>query len=284
MSFKHKNMKKMHKRLCMEKILKNIIDYLEYLNNELNYNVTVHFTEKCISRIPEKFFSKLLPYNVHKNPYCIFVKKNKWEKCICSQREIQKINAKEGLCRICHAGVKEFVQLFFSGEEVLGYVAVSGFRELNANLLPEDFARWQAELSAKPFPKKACDALIPPLCRMFETFFSFPMQKENDEYNLILQYIFERHGQVGLEELAIHFSRSKSYLSHLFNARSGITLKAYCNKLKLDYAKMLLTATDKTVTDIAFEVGYNDVAYFIGLFKETFKKTPLQYRKQIKKA
>ena len=264
----------------MEEVFNNIIDYLEYLNNSLNLNVTVHFTKKCITRIPEKYFNRLLPYNVHKNPYCVFVKKNCWDKCILSQREIQKTNAKQGFCRVCHAGVKEYVNLFFLNNEAMGYVAVSGFREEKPRFAPKNFVRWQQELSPKPFPQEACKALIPPLCRMLETFFSSCAYKENDEYNLILQHINERHGQVNLGELAKHFNRSKSYLSDLFSDRCKKTVKAYCNQLKLDYAKTLLTTTQRTVTDIAFDAGYNDVAYFIGLFKQSFGKTPLQYRKQ----
>jgi AraC family L-rhamnose operon regulatory protein RhaS len=40
----------------------------------------------------------------------------------------------------------------------------------------------------------------------------------------------------------------------------------------------LLQSTDKSITDIAFEVGYKDSNYFSTKFKRFTKKTPSQYR------
>ena len=266
----------------MEEILKNIVDYLAYLNDRLGLSTSVHFTEKCVSRLPEKYFSRLLPYNVHKNPYCVFVKKERGAACVLAQRQIQSVDRRDGFCRVCHAGVCEYVQLFRTGDQVLGHVSVSGFRCPETHVPPEDRSRWEENLSDQPLPETLCRTVIPPLCRMLELFFMFPMDMESrDEYNLILQYINERHGQVSLEELSSHFGRSRSYVSHLFNQRCGMTLRAYCNDLKLSYAQRLLTTTEVSVTEAALDAGFNDVAYFIGLFRDRFGQTPLQYRKQM---
>ena len=53
----------------------------------------------------------------------------------------------------------------------------------------------------------------------------------------------------------------------------------YCNNLKLSDAKKLLLETDASVTEIALDVGFNDAAYFINLFRKSYGITPLQYRK-----
>ena len=58
-----------------------------------------------------------------------------------------------------------------------------------------------------------------------------------------------------------------------------MNLRNYCNNLKLEDAKNLLSKTDIPITEIAFDVGFNDVSYFIQLFKNKFSTTPLKYRK-----
>lgn len=266
----------------MEEILDNIVSYLEFLNTQQGFSATVHFTEKTVSRFPESLFRRLLPYNVHMNPYCALVKKDRWDTCVASQREVQNMEYRGGFCRTCHAGVREYVHQIRSGGEILGYVSVSGFRCAGTQVPPEDRKCWEENLSPEPVPQDRCQVLVPPLCRMFELLFTFPTAKENrDEYNLILQYINERHGQITLEELGTHFGRSRSYISHLFNERCSMTLRAYCNELKLNYAKKLLTTTEVPVTEVALDAGYNDVSYFIVLFRERFGETPLRYRKQL---
>ena len=59
-----------------------------------------------------------------------------------------------------------------------------------------------------------------------------------------------------------------------------MSLPAYCNDLKLEYARALLGREDYPITSVALDAGYNDVSYFIQKFKEKFGITPLQYRKR----
>lgn len=266
----------------MEELLDQITAYLDYLNTQADLSTTVHFTEKTVSRFPVALFRRLLPYNVHMNPYCALVKKDRWDTCVAAQREVQNMSYRGDFCRTCHAGVREYVHQIRSGEEILGYVSVSGFRCPEARIPVQDRKCWEDSLSPEALPLDRCRVLVPPLCRMFELLFTFPMETGNrDEYNLILQYINERHGQITLEELGTHFGRSRSYISHLFNERCSMTLRAYCNDLKLNYAKKLLTTTEVPVTEVALDAGYNDVSYFIVLFRERFGQTPLQYRKML---
>lgn len=45
-------------------------------------------------------------------------------------------------------------------------------------------------------------------------------------------------------------------------------------------AKRLLIYTDKSVKEIAFELGYNDPAYFSRFFTKAIAKSPLQFKKE----
>ncbi|PQJ80143.1 helix-turn-helix domain-containing protein [Polaribacter porphyrae] len=51
------------------------------------------------------------------------------------------------------------------------------------------------------------------------------------------------------------------------------------NRILLE-AKRLLIYTDKTVKEIAFELGFNDPAYFTRFFTKGISKSPLQFKKE----
>lgn len=109
------------------------------------------------------------------------------------------------------------------------------------------------------------------------------MEEDSCEYNLMLQYLNEYHTMVSLEDLSRHFGRSKSYISHMFKKTGGMSVREYCNHLKLEDAKRILISSDRSVTEIGLEVGFQDVSYFVNLFKKRYGNTPLQYRKQYNK-
>lgn len=52
---------------------------------------------------------------------------------------------------------------------------------------------------------------------------------------------------------------------------------------KLIEAKNLLTYTDKTVSEIGFELGYNEKAYFTSVFKKVTGSTPTGFREEMRK-
>lgn len=49
---------------------------------------------------------------------------------------------------------------------------------------------------------------------------------------------------------------------------------------RLDYAKLLLNTSKKNVNEIAYDSGFESVTHFSRVFKEKFKSSPLQCRKQ----
>ena len=69
----------------------------------------------------------------------------------------------------------------------------------------------------------------------------------------------------------------------MFKKESGLTLKAYCNNLKIEDAARLLYQTKISITEIAFMVGFNNFSYFINIFKKIMGMTPLEYRNSMRK-
>ena len=123
------------------------------------------------------------------------------------------------------------------------------------------------------------DKIIPPLSVMLEKFLLACHGENINENSLILQYLGEYHSNVTLDDLSGKFSRSKSHISHMFKKENGMSVRAYCNMLKINDAKNLLRDTELSVTDIAYDTGFDDVSYFMYTFRRETGITPLQYRK-----
>lgn len=70
-----------------------------------------------------------------------------------------------------------------------------------------------------------------------------------------------------------------SYFAREFKRATGKTFKEYLNITRINEAEQLLLSTDLPVTEVALRCGYNNVSYFISLYKKYKGKTPLAERR-----
>ncbi len=97
-----------------------------------------------------------------------------------------------------------------------------------------------------------------------------------------LAFIRENCGaDISRNEVAGAVGCSPSHLSRLFTKITGSTFKDVLLKCKIEKAKEILQETVIPVTEIAYEVGYNDPNYFTSSFKRITGITPSQYRKKV---
>lgn len=68
------------------------------------------------------------------------------------------------------------------------------------------------------------------------------------------------------------------YLCQVFKKYAGIPMVQYIQQLRVQRAKHLLLHTDKSIQEIAMEVGYSDPFYFSRLFKKVEGVAPQHYR------
>ena len=73
---------------------------------------------------------------------------------------------------------------------------------------------------------------------------------------------------------------SRSYFCDKFKQSTGESFCDYLNKLKVNYAKKLLKATDLSVTDICFMCGFNSSSNFLRVFHKLSSMSPSAYRKR----
>ncbi len=265
----------------MKKQLEMIIKYLDYIIESTRLFISVHFKEEFYDLVDMSVINALIPYNSHNNPYCRFVRSDpeRYIRCMKNQDIVMsELEGKSCIEHTCFASAGELAYPIRKDGKVIGYATVSGYK--GAGSVCFDGPLWQGSLdSASAIPARTADALLPPLCLMFEELIAISKNKNPTEYNRILAYVSENYTALTLESLAAHFGRSCSYISHLFRKMTGKTLRGYCNDLKLLTASKLLLTSDISVTDAALESGFEDTSYFVKLFKEKYGITPYKYKK-----
>lgn len=93
--------------------------------------------------------------------------------------------------------------------------------------------------------------------------------------------IRERYAEnLTLRELGQKYYVNSSYLGQIFRKRYGQSFKSYLNTCRIKEAALQLVRTDKKIGEIACDVGYHDLDYFISRFIEQEGCTPSRYRRQ----
>jgi AraC-like DNA-binding protein len=96
----------------------------------------------------------------------------------------------------------------------------------------------------------------------------------------IMEYVDKHIGEdLSLERLASRFNSSPNGLNRLFKKAGSFTVHQYIMNRRIQYAQLYLSE-GHSVTSVAYDVGYNDLAHFIRIFKEKTGMTPGQYGRQ----
>lgn len=86
-----------------------------------------------------------------------------------------------------------------------------------------------------------------------------------------------------LSEVAHEFDISQRTLTRRFKAATGIKASVYWQKIRMQAAKDLLAASNLSIQEISFQVGYQDQGHLTRLFKQILKLTPRDYRTMVRK-
>ncbi|MFB9330871.1 helix-turn-helix domain-containing protein [Paenibacillus aurantiacus] len=81
------------------------------------------------------------------------------------------------------------------------------------------------------------------------------------------------------EDIAGYVNLNPDYLTRIFKKETGLTISEYVLQERINSAKEMLVKTDRPITDIAYEVGYNNYSYFSKMFKKATGYNPQDYRK-----
>lgn len=86
---------------------------------------------------------------------------------------------------------------------------------------------------------------------------------------------------LSLSEIAREVETSVFHLSRVFHARTGFSLHAYRNQLRLRAALERLAERDVELTGLALDLGFSSHSHFTETFRRTFGRTPSAVRRSL---
>ena len=100
---------------------------------------------------------------------------------------------------------------------------------------------------------------------------------EYDFQEVIRTHLFD---DLNIEDLAFLCGMSLSSFNRKFKSIFGTSPTKYIVSKRLEKAQTLLATTDLRISDIAFDVGFNDIGYFSKTFRNYYSISPSDFRKQ----
>ncbi|RKD90649.1 AraC family transcriptional regulator [Mangrovibacterium diazotrophicum] len=101
----------------------------------------------------------------------------------------------------------------------------------------------------------------------------------SEKIKKVYNYIQANYSKkIKVEEVAELVDLSVVSFSRLIKQRTGKTFVDFVNELRLGYATRLLIESNKTVTEICYECGFNNISNFNRIFKKSQGRTPSEFR------
>ena len=82
-----------------------------------------------------------------------------------------------------------------------------------------------------------------------------------------------------LEDLLSVTNYCKSHFIRIFKNATGFKFTDYVNHYRIEKSCLDLIYSDKNITEIAIENGFNNIQYFSKTFKDYMRCTPMQYKR-----
>ncbi len=133
--------------------------------------------------------------------------------------------------------------------------------------------------------------IIGMLCNIYGIILKNKLYKKNDNmsvgtrkpianYKKVIKYIRNSYSEnLSLEDMARCAGMSKKYFCTFFKQFTHQTPFEYLISYRIERAVQFLLTTEKSITDIAYSCGFNDLSYFIKTFKNLKGMSPGQMRR-----
>ena len=104
--------------------------------------------------------------------------------------------------------------------------------------------------------------------------------KSTEQIKTVLNYIRKNYAsRLTLADLADVLNLSPEHFCRLFHSITGKSPIDYLNYYRIECACELLSSSQKSITEVAYSCGFNDLSYFNRIFKRYKKVTPGHYQK-----
>jgi AraC-like DNA-binding protein len=122
-------------------------------------------------------------------------------------------------------------------------------------------------------------------CREYQLLSSVQLQSSVDDASLdqvnsIVNQLTENISQApSMGEFAAQFGMTESRFSRFFRRATGNNFIDFVNRVRISRACLLLMDSDRYITHICYDVGFNNVANFNRRFLEIKGMTPSEFRR-----
>lgn len=192
--------------------------------------------------------------------------------------------------RLLESGPDDYCQKNFTGpltEGRLDFPALICKDDQNYTQIKEAFRRLHAVYTGRmPFYEYRLKGILYELMAEFlqsGLFRSVRRNTNQTEQTVIKAFDYiEQHyeEEISVSVLAAQAGYSDSYFMKAFKRHTGMTVVGFINDCRLQKAAQLLRESALPVKEIAFQTGFESASYFIRRFKDKYKLTPNEYRKQ----
>jgi AraC-like DNA-binding protein len=106
--------------------------------------------------------------------------------------------------------------------------------------------------------------------------------RENKRMNNVYEFLMNNFKkEISLSEVAGIAAMNPNAFCRFFKSRAQKSLTRFINEIRIGHACKLLAYKDESITQIAYECGYNNISNFNHFFKLIKKTSPRQYRKSL---
>ena len=103
--------------------------------------------------------------------------------------------------------------------------------------------------------------------------------KNEKRINTVCHFIQEKaNGKISLQETANQVHLSSAAFCKFFKRATGKTFSDYVNDVRIGNACMMLTESDKPISEIAYHCGYDSITYFNRVFLKKKRVSPRHFR------
>jgi AraC-like DNA-binding protein/anti-sigma28 factor (negative regulator of flagellin synthesis) len=106
--------------------------------------------------------------------------------------------------------------------------------------------------------------------------------KENERMNDVYRYLIKNYTrEISLNKVAAVAAMNPNAFCRFFKTHTQKSLIQFINEIRIGQACKLLNNKNLSITQIAYQCGYNNVSNFNRFFKIVKKTSPREYRKQL---
>lgn len=187
----------------------------------------------------------------------------------------------------------------FLGEKVLGRKLMLPIKELleKANrgvLFSKETAKYLKERIMKLSQSQDFDSLLDFLSILFDLsisrnqkilatpsyvgHFNISKSRRIEKVNEFIQQNIQQ--DIKIKEVADLVNMSETAFSHFFKKRTKRSFSDYIADLRVGHAARQLMETEKNISEICYECGFNNISNFNRMFKKKLGVTPSDFRSQ----